>query len=112
MYLLDTNTLIYFFKGKGRVPERFLATAPGEITISTITVFEIETGIAKSNQLVPYQVCHAQGKMTKATAEVQSGSARPQIICQDFFRRMNNPPQWIVERVRKPPGTNKRLFLF
>ncbi|EFI33181.1 PilT protein domain protein [Desulfonatronospira thiodismutans ASO3-1] len=50
MYLLDTNTVIYFFKGQGRVPERLLAIAPGETTVSSITVYEIETGIAKSRQ--------------------------------------------------------------
>ncbi len=50
MYLLDTNTLIYFFKGLGHIPERMLASAPGEIVLPSITVYEIETGIAKSKQ--------------------------------------------------------------
>jgi len=50
MYLLDTNTLIYFFKGLGKVPERLLAVPPGEIAVPSVTVFEIETGIAKSRQ--------------------------------------------------------------
>ena len=50
MYLLDTNTLIYFFKGQGKVSERLLALPPGEIAVPSITVFEIETGIAKSRQ--------------------------------------------------------------
>mgnify|MGYP000706955620 CR=1 FL=1 len=50
MYLLDTNTLIYFFKGQGRVSKRMLATAPKEIAVPSVTVFEIETGIAKSKQ--------------------------------------------------------------
>lgn len=50
MYLLDTNTLIYFFKGLGRIPERMLAAAPGEIVLPSITVYEIETGITKSKQ--------------------------------------------------------------
>lgn len=48
MLALDTNTLIYFFKGQGRVAEHLLATAPAEIAIPAITVYEIETGIAKS----------------------------------------------------------------
>lgn len=48
MLALDTNTLIYFFKGQGRVAERLLATAPAEIAIPAVTVYEIETGIAKS----------------------------------------------------------------
>lgn len=50
MYLLDTNTLIYFFKGQGKVPERLLAVPPGEIAVPSVTVFEIETGIARSRQ--------------------------------------------------------------
>jgi len=50
MYLLDTNTLIYFFKGLGKVPERLLAVPPGEIAVPSVTVFEIETGIAKSRR--------------------------------------------------------------
>jgi len=49
MYLLDTNTLIYFFKGQGQVHQRLLAVAPGDISVPSISVFEIETGIAKSN---------------------------------------------------------------
>lgn len=50
MYALDTNTLIYFFKGIGNVAERLLDIAPSKIAIPTVVVYEIETGIAKSNQ--------------------------------------------------------------
>lgn len=49
MFALDTNTLIYFFKGEGRVAERLLASPPSAIAIPSVTVFEIETGIAKSS---------------------------------------------------------------
>ena len=31
MFLLDTNTLIYFFKGIGKVADRLLATAPSAL---------------------------------------------------------------------------------
>ena len=48
MYLLDTNTLIYYFKGVGNVAERLLSTSPREIALSTIVLFELEVGIAKS----------------------------------------------------------------
>ncbi len=48
MFILDTNTLIYFFKGMGGVSQRLLATPPSEIGIPTIVVYEIEVGIAKS----------------------------------------------------------------
>jgi len=47
-YALDTNTLIYFFKGMGRVGERLLACPPQEIAIPAITLYELETGLAKS----------------------------------------------------------------
>ncbi|MFO8155450.1 MAG: type II toxin-antitoxin system VapC family toxin [Pseudomonadota bacterium] len=49
-YALDTNTLIYFFKGQGRVAEHLLTTAPADILIPAVVVYEIETGIAKSNE--------------------------------------------------------------
>lgn len=48
MFVLDTNTLIYFFKGQGRVAEHLLATPPREIAIPTIVLFELLVGIAKS----------------------------------------------------------------
>jgi len=48
MYVLDTNTLIYFFKNQGRVSARFLIEKPTEIAIPAIVIFELQTGIAKS----------------------------------------------------------------
>ena len=49
MYLLDTNTLIYFFKGFGNVAEMLFSKSPKDIAISTITQYELKVGIAKSN---------------------------------------------------------------
>lgn len=49
MFVLDTNTLIYFFKGMGRVAQRLLSTAPRDIGIPAVVLFELEVGIAKSN---------------------------------------------------------------
>jgi tRNA(fMet)-specific endonuclease VapC len=48
LYLLDTNTLIYFFKNLGNVSERLLSKSPKEIAIPAITLYELEVGIAKS----------------------------------------------------------------
>ena len=48
-YVLDTNTLIYFFKGVGKVKDRLLSIPPGEIAVPTIVLFEMELGIAKSS---------------------------------------------------------------
>lgn len=50
MYLLDTNTLIYFFKGMGRVAENLLSRSPKEIAIPSIVLFELEVGLAKSDR--------------------------------------------------------------
>ena len=47
-YALDTNTLIYFFKGQGEVARNLLAQAPADVMIPAVVVYEIETGIAKS----------------------------------------------------------------
>ena len=48
MYVLDTNTLIYFFKGLGNVSVQMLSKAPAEIAIPAIVLYEIEVGIGKS----------------------------------------------------------------
>ena len=48
MYVVDTNTLIYFFKGMGNISNKFLAISPKEIAIPSIVLYELEYGIAKS----------------------------------------------------------------
>ncbi len=48
MYILDTNTLIYFFKGVGNISERLLSKSPNDIYIPAIVLFELKLGIAKS----------------------------------------------------------------
>ena len=48
MYVLDTNTLIYFFKGMGNVSRHLLEVPPRDIAVPTIVLFELEVGIAKS----------------------------------------------------------------
>ncbi len=48
MFVLDTNTLVYFFRGEGEVARRLLSTAPADIGVPTVVVYELETGIAKS----------------------------------------------------------------
>jgi tRNA(fMet)-specific endonuclease VapC len=47
-YVLDTNTLIYFFKGLGDVSKHMLAQSPSELSIPAVVLFELEVGIAKS----------------------------------------------------------------
>ena len=50
MYLLDTNTCIYFMKDiYPSLTEKIMSLSPEEICISSVTVFELEYGAAKSN---------------------------------------------------------------
>lgn len=49
MFVLDTNTLVYFFRGEGLVAQRLLSTPPAEVAIPAIVVFELETGLQKSS---------------------------------------------------------------
>jgi tRNA(fMet)-specific endonuclease VapC len=49
MYVLDTNTVIYYFKGMGQVASLIASTNPSELAIPTIVLFELYVGIAKSN---------------------------------------------------------------
>lgn len=48
MYVLDTNTLIYYFKGMGQVARNLSSVSPQEVLIPTVVLFELQVGIAKS----------------------------------------------------------------
>jgi tRNA(fMet)-specific endonuclease VapC len=48
MYLLDTNILIYWLKGQGRVAQRIAALSPQHIKVPVLAIFELEYGTAKS----------------------------------------------------------------
>jgi tRNA(fMet)-specific endonuclease VapC len=47
MYVLDTNSVVFFFKGEGRVGERLLARKPAEIAIPAIVLYELEVGVLR-----------------------------------------------------------------
>ena len=49
IYVLDTNVLIYFFKGLGNVPKKLLSVSPKVIGIPAVVLYELEYGIAKSS---------------------------------------------------------------
>jgi len=48
VYILDTNTLIYFFKGIGNVANHLLAESPKDIGIPAVVLYELEYGISRS----------------------------------------------------------------
>jgi tRNA(fMet)-specific endonuclease VapC len=45
--VLDTNTLIYYFEGRGNVARNLAMVSPEEIAVSTIVLFELRVGLAK-----------------------------------------------------------------
>ena len=47
-FLLDTNTLIYFFRGQGNVAARLWQHPPQQIALPSVVLFELKVGIAKS----------------------------------------------------------------
>jgi len=48
VYVLDTNTLIYFFRGLGDVAKNLLSVSPNAVSIPAIVIFELQYGIARS----------------------------------------------------------------
>ena len=48
MLVLDTNTLIYFFKGLGQITSNLYACSPSEIAIPTVVLYELHIGIQNS----------------------------------------------------------------
>ena len=47
-FVLDTNTVIDYFKGSGKVAERLLAFAPREIALPSISAYEVWVGVLGS----------------------------------------------------------------
>ncbi len=50
MYLLDSNILIYWLKGQGKVAKNLQAKSPHHIKVPAPALFELEYGTAKSQK--------------------------------------------------------------
>lgn len=50
MYLLDTHTLIYFFKQQGQVGAHLQNIAASQIAIPSVVLFELEYGVLRSTR--------------------------------------------------------------
>jgi tRNA(fMet)-specific endonuclease VapC len=48
MYALDTNSVSYYLKGRGRLAERLLAEPPSDVGIPAVVVYEIAYGAARA----------------------------------------------------------------
>ena len=50
MYLLDTNTLIYFFKQQGYVAAHLQQVPAHKIALASVVLFELEFGLLRSTK--------------------------------------------------------------
>ena len=50
MYLLDTDTLIYFFKQQGHVAAHLRQVQASQIALPSVVVFELEYGLLRSTK--------------------------------------------------------------
>ena len=48
MFVLDTNTVIDYFRGRGNVADRLLAVAPQEIALPAVVTYELWVGVLGS----------------------------------------------------------------
>jgi len=60
MYALDTNTVLDYFKGKGNVAARLLATPPGEVALPAIVTYEVWVGVLGSQNARRRQIQYEQ----------------------------------------------------
>ena len=80
MWALDTNTLIYFFKGQGRVAEALLTHAPQEIAIPAVVLYELRVGIARSSQ--PQQRAEQLARLSAVTRLLPFGDREAQAAAE------------------------------
>jgi len=81
-YLLDTDTLIYVFKRAGNCLARLNPQTDSDVAISTISLFELEYGMGKSDNRVKMDsyvlsLCRRYAVLDfDRTASVQAGAMR------------------------------------
>lgn len=90
-YLLDTNTLIYYFKGLGNVKERLLVCQPSEIVLSSVVYYELQVGILKSTspQKRIAQLAILKNQVSWVDFDEKSAEATAQIRLE--LERMGKP---------------------
>ena len=44
VFVLDTNTVIYLFRGEGDVADHLMATPPADVAIPDVVLYELEVG--------------------------------------------------------------------
>ena len=87
MYVLDTNTLSYFFRGEGRVAERLSKVSPADVVIPTIVLFEIEATVAKSSEAAKRR---AQLEEAMSTIRLLPFGAKEAMIVELFWAGLSS----------------------
>jgi len=75
VYVLDTNSVVFFFKGEGRVGDRLLARKPTEVALPAIVLYELEVGVVRSK--TPSRRREQLDTLLGATRVIPFGPARP-----------------------------------
>lgn len=76
MYLLDTNTLIYFFKNEGEVAMRMQRVPAHRIQIPTVVWFELEYGVLRSMRPAPQRQSMNTASQTYRTVNFDHNCAK------------------------------------
>lgn len=76
MYALDTNTLLDFFRGRGKVAQHLLAVPPGEVALPAIVAYEVWVGVLGSQSARRRQAQYEQFLATVSILAFDSAAAR------------------------------------
>src|SRR5260221_12422305 len=60
MFVLDTNTVIDYFKGRGKVAEKLLSVAPREVALPAVVAYEVWVGLLGSRNAKRRQTQYEQ----------------------------------------------------
>ena len=88
MYVLDTNTLLDYFRGRGDVAKNLLAAPPSEVALPAVAAYEVWVGVLGSRNAQRRQVQYEEFLATVAVLPFDAGvSRRAAEIRHDLERR-------------------------
>jgi tRNA(fMet)-specific endonuclease VapC len=76
VFVLDTNTVIDYFKGKGQVAARLLSFPPSEIGLPAIVAYEVWVGVLGSQNAERRQLQYEQFLATVEVLPFDAGMGR------------------------------------
>jgi tRNA(fMet)-specific endonuclease VapC len=80
VYVLDTNSVVFFFKGEGRVDKRLLETKPVDVALPAIVLYELEVGVLRSK--APGRRRQQLDTLLGATRVLSFGPAEARVAAQ------------------------------